>query len=436
MIEHYRETHANVASSLTGGSGITALRKEAMDRFLELGFPTQRNEAWKYTSLRPLTRHAFQYDASTSHAVTAEEISKLALADFDCWRLVFINGRLEPALSDAVDNPGVSVRNLPDQLLQNDKHLLTELSRRTDESPQAFRLLNSAFLDNGVQISVTENAAAEKPLYLLMLSTTNSERVVCHPRLLLHAGSGSSLTVIEHYVGNAPNFTNVISDIDVAAGGQVEMYKINEEGADAIHIGGMNIRLARDGRLVHHNFALGGRLIRNDISVSLDEPGSEIELNGLYLTDGREHVDNHTRIDHRAPMTRSFEDYRGVLNNRSRAVYNGKVVVHPDAQKTDAWQSNRNLLLSADAEVDTKPELEIYADDVRCSHGATVGQLDKDALFYLLSRGLDPDTARSLLVFAFADEVIARIGISGIRKHLETRVIGWLPDASQIRGFV
>ncbi len=434
ILDHYRDAHAQLVPEFAGGEWAASLRSKALERLLQRGLPTTRDEDWKYTSLRPIARQAFQYSGQVPTEANAGTIEQHTLSGFDSWRLVFVNGRYIPALSDVVDFDGLTVRPLAEVLEHDPAHVQTALDTFSQRDGDPFLLLNSAFIESGLVIDLGKDASAPRPIYVLMLSS-GDDRLVCHPRILLRAGQSSKLTLIEHYAGDAANFTNVVANIDLAGQAQIEHYRINVEGPEAAHISGTHVNVSRDARYINHNFCLGGRLVRNDINVALSEPGAETELNGLYLLDGKAHVDNHTTIDHVAPMTRSAEDYRGVLRDRSRAVYNGKVIVREDAQKTDAWQSNRNLLLSDAAEVDTKPELEIYADDVKCSHGATVGQLDKDALFYLLSRGIDHDTARGLLIFAFADDVIARGSLDEIRRQLEKRATGCLPDATLIEEF-
>ena len=258
-----------------------------------------------------------------------------------------------------------------------------------------------------------------------------------HPRNLVVMAEQSEATLIESYVGldDADYFTNAVTEISLADNAILKHYKVQQESLNAYHIGSLNAWQGKNSQLESHSVSLGGALVRNDIHSQLDAEGANIVMNGLYMTSGRQHVDNHTRVDHLKPHTYSTENYRGVLNDRSRAVFNGKVVVHKQAQKIDAHQNNANLLLSDDAEIDTKPELEIYADDVKCSHGATVGQLDENMLFYLRSRAIDEETARSLLTYAFADEVISKIEFMPIRNRLEYLVVGQLPDAALIREF-
>ncbi|MGH8120778.1 MAG: Fe-S cluster assembly protein SufD, partial [Gammaproteobacteria bacterium] len=230
-------------------------------------------------------------------------------------------------------------------------------------------------------------------------------------------------------------FTNTVTEACVQKGAVLQHYKIQREGQSCYHVGNFDIRQEQDSRVESFSIALGGSLVRNDIRARLDAEGAGIRMNGLYLAGGRQHIDNHTRVDHLQPRTWSHENYRGVLNEHARGVFNGKVIVHKDAQKTDASQNNANLLLSDNAEVDTKPELEIYADDVKCAHGATVGQLDQDMLFYLRSRAIDETTARNLLTYAFVDEVLREVGIAPLRRHLEQMIISRLPQPELIREF-
>ena len=251
-------------------------------------------------------------------------------------------------------------------------------------------------------------------------------------------GENSKATIIENYIGidDTNYFTNAVTETSLSQGASLEHYKIQQESSNAFHIGNLNTSQDKDSRFESHSISIGGALVRNDINAQLNEEGAEITMNGLYMTDNTQHIDNHTRVDHFKPYTQSNQNYRGVLNGKSRGVFNGKVVVHPQAQKIEAYQNNANLLLSDDAEIDTKPELEIYADDVKCNHGATIGQLDNDMLFYLRSRAVDEQTARSLLTYAFADEIINNISFQSIKNKLEHLIIGRLPDSSLIREYV
>jgi Fe-S cluster assembly protein SufD len=287
-----------------------------------------------------------------------------------------------------------------------------------------------------IHVSVAPNTVGTLPLYLACIAGPEGGTAVA-PRIVIELGENAELDLVEHYTGGqGGHFANAITDVRLAPGARLVHYRLEESAEDAFHIGGVHVSQARDSHYTSHVVNTGGALARLDIAVDLREPGAEAVLNGLYLAAGRQHLDSHTRVDHRAPATLSREEYRGILTGTSRAVFNGKAIVHPDAQRIEAHQANHNLLLSEGAEVDTKPELEIYADDVKCSHGATVGQLDSNALFYLLSRGLDPEAARELLTFAFADAVLADMAHPAVRRHAERRLVGRLPDSDRLREFL
>ena len=292
-----------------------------------------------------------------------------------------------------------------------------------------FEALNAAFWADGAYLDLASGVAIEEPVHLLFIATEAD--VETHPRNIIRAAAGSRVCIIEHYVGSdsAAYFTNAVTRIVADRNAVVEHYKLQEEAGRAFHIAALHAQQGPASHFTSHSFALGGALSRNDITTRFDAEGCVATLNGLYVAGGRQHMDHHTCIDHAKPRGTSREVYKGVLDGAARAVFNGKIVVRPDAQKTDAHQSNRNLLLSEHAEVDTKPQLEIYADDVKCSHGATVGQLDENQIFYLRARGMDEAAARSLLTFAFAEEIVRRADIAPLRARLEALLIDRLPDA-------
>jgi len=322
-------------------------------------------------------------------------------------------------------------------LEQDDGQLTKHIAQYADNNVSPFTALNTAFIHSGSFIFVPDNIVIEAPINIVYLCGMVDKNLATLPRNVLVLGKNAHATVIESYIGldDTQYFTNAVTEASLGPGAQLTHYKIQQECRKSYHVGNFYIHQDKDSRCESHSISLGGSLVRNDIHAQLNAEGSEIILNGLYLADGKQHVDNHTRVDHLKPHTRSEENYRGVLNDHARGVFNGKVVVHKDAQKADAQQSNANLLLSDNAEVDTKPELEIYADDVKCTHGATVGQLDENMLFYLRSRAIDEETAKSLLSFAFAEEIISRIQFKPIRDRLEHLVVGRLPDADLIREF-
>lgn len=400
-------------------------RQRAFDQFAADGFPTTALEDWKYTNLAPLTQIPFQRCDRPESAPSRGLIDRARLgSDIE---LVFVHGRLAPELSR-----GVGVTELAEV-----SDLATALSRWPDAVEQtldefeavttsATMALNSAFLSDGAWIRVRPGARLASPIHLLFLSPASSTAVVSHPRVIVVAERDSQATIIETHTGEASYFTNAVTDIRLEANAQVRHDRVQLDSARAFHLATIVARQQRDSRLQSSAVSLGAALARTEVRTVLDGEGSECELDGLYLGSGEQHVDHHTEIDHRTPRTTSQELYKGILDDRASGVFNGKVFVRPNAIKSDARQLNKNLLLSDTAEVDTKPQLEIFADDVKCSHGATIGRLDEDALFYLRSRGLDPATARSVLIYAFANEMIRRIPTLSLQRRLGALLEGRL----------
>jgi Fe-S cluster assembly protein SufD len=395
------------------------LRRAALERFVAAGFPTQRQEDWKYTNLRRLEARTFTPATTAAIAVGAHEQQWIAKAGI---RVVLVNGHWMPALSSsAAQLPGMTLLTLKQWFEHDPAAAAAFIAKTSRAQPSALEDLNLAFFEDGVVLDVAADATPDQPIYIVHQWTDGAAQLMSNPRVVVRAGANSRCVVIEHFVGaNAGEcFTNAVCDIDVAAGASVEHYRIQEESLRSFHIGHVNVRLQQNSRYASHDIALGASLARVNLSTTLQGPGAHVALNGLIAPLGTQHLDAHTSIDHAAPHTTSDENYRGIAAERGRGVFNGKVIVRPDAQKTDARQSSRNLLLTAGAEIDTKPELEIYANDVKCSHGATTGQLDATALFYLRTRGLDEATARALLIRAFAESIVTSIGPPAIRNHLE-----------------
>jgi Fe-S cluster assembly protein SufD len=386
------------------------LRMKARAEFDKLGFPTTRDEGWKYTNVAPLLRQPFAL--STGTAAVASALSNLLIAP-DAPRLVFVDGHFRSDLSRVP----VYVSSLSEALNRSAEALEPYLGSVAPTANHAFAALNTAFVLDGAYIRLPAGVAVEQPIHLIYLS---SAEALAQPHALIVAEAGSQATVIEHYLplSEGRHWTNAVTEIVLEPGAAVEHYRVQQQGAQAYHIGGVYVRQGRESRFTSHAVDLGGAFVRNDLQTVVAE-GATCELNGLYIADGRQHVDNHTVIDHVAPRGTSRELYKGVLAGRARAVFNGRVVIQKDAQHIDAHQLNNNLLLSDDVEIDTKPEFEIYADDVKCGHGASVGQLDTDSLFYLRSRAIDETAARDLLTYAFADDIVARFRIAPLRVALE-----------------
>jgi Fe-S cluster assembly protein SufD len=428
----YLEEFARVESGLPGTAlpWMRSIRKAALERFVELGFPSTRDEDWKYTSVAGLERRAFRL--LPARAPDLARLSELVPGDRSI--AVFVNGRFVPALSRLHELPGeIRVAGLA-QALAEDRGLFEEvLARRVRAAANGFAALNAALMTGGAHVCAAPGSAAEQPIELLFLTTEAD--LQNHTFNVIQAGAGARLVVVERWasLNGSAYFNNSVTELVMEPGASVEHYKLQEESLKAFHIAALHADQRQGSRFASHSFALGGQLSRFDVNASLNAESCETTLNGLYLSAGRQHVDHHTRVDHVGPRGVSREFYKGIMDGASRAVFNGRVIVHPGAQLTDAHQSNKNLLLSEHAEVDTKPQLEIYADDVKCTHGATVGQLDEAQVFYLRSRGMDEAAARSLLTYAFAADVIGRVGVQPLRARLERVLLERLSDPNRIR---
>jgi Fe-S cluster assembly protein SufD len=417
-VERYR---ALFDARWTGSDPLIALRRAALEQFASAGFPTQRQENWKYTNLRRLETRAFT-SAEEPSALDAKQPEWL---DMGGTRIVLANGHWLPALSSqTAQPPGVTVLTLKQWLQREPAEVAAYLTEHGQLAGSALEQLNLAFFEEGVVVNLADGVTLDEPVYVVHQWGSASAQRMSHPRIVVRAGRNSRLTLVEHYLGpaDAEYFTNAVTRIDVADGAAVKHFRVQQESPRSFHIGHVQAKLARDARYSSHDIALGASLGRSDITALLEGSGAHAALFGLFAPMGAQHLDAHTRIDHLAANTTSEEDYRGIAGGRGRGVFNGKVIVRPGAQKIDARQSSRNLLLSPTAEIDTKPELEIYAHDVKCSHGATTGQLDATALFYLRSRGLSESDARGLLIRAFAESILFTIDLAALRTALERQI--------------
>jgi Fe-S cluster assembly protein SufD len=416
-------------------AAVERLRKTAIKRFAELGFPTSRNEDWRFTNVAPIAKIPFRLAAPGDAAkVTAQDVDRVGFQVGSCSRLVFVNGQYAPHLSAVRSLPsGVVVGSLAVALEEHPKFVNPYLARHIRFQDQAFTALNTAFLRDGAFVFVPKSKVVEEPIYLLFLATANGEGNVAHPHNLIVLGENSQARVVEAYAAREEEvyFTNAVTEAILGGNAVLDHYKLQRESPEAFHVGTLAVHQDRSSNFTTEYVGLGGSLVRNEVRVTLDAEGCEATLNGLYLASGRQHMDNHTVIDHAKPHCASHELYKGILDGKAHGVFNGKIFVHQDAQKTDAKQTNQTLLLSEDATINTKPQLEIYADDVKCTHGATVGQLDAEGLFYLRSRGIGEREARSLLTYAFANDVIRRIQIEPLRAQLEDLLLATqqLPQA-------
>ncbi|HEX5574959.1 MAG TPA: Fe-S cluster assembly protein SufD [Gemmatimonadales bacterium] len=404
---------------------LDGLRRRAADRFAAVGFPTSRDEEWRFTPVAPIARTAWR-EAPASASVTLDQLGPYLFGHLEWTRLVFVNGVYRQELSSIPPAArGVRVGSLAQALRDGLPTLERHLGRQAGVESSPFTAMNTAVFQDGGFIQVPTNTELDHPFHLIFVSTDEAAACAVHPRNLLLVERGARASFIESYVttGSAGNYwTNPVTEVVVDANCWVEHTRIQRESERAYHIGGTYVAQQRDSHYRSFSLSMGGALARHNLQACLNDENVETLLYGLYLTHRDQLVDNHTAIHHDQPNCRSWEVYKGILDDRSRAVFNGKVFVKPEAQKTDAKQTNRNLLLSDGARVDTKPQLEIFADDVKCTHGATVGRLDDIALFYARSRGVPAEEAQRLLTYAFAAEVIGEVALEPVRRELERLV--------------
>jgi len=398
------------------------LRARGAAHFAKVGFPTTRDEDWKYTSAAPIAELDVRALQEPGGEVTAEQLAPYTFGENGWTTLVFVNGRYDAALSSGVDlDAGVRVLPLGEAREEMAEVVEGMLGSICTVEQSAFVALNAALHTDGAVIHLAPGAYASKPIHLLFVSDALSAKGASHPRILIAAEPNSKATVIESYValGEATYLTNSVTEIALADGATVEHYKIQRESPRSYHVATIDARQGRDSHFVSFSFAIGAALSRTNVWTVLGGEGCGATLNGLYMADGEQHVDHQTRIEHQKESCYSREVYRGVLDDTAHGVFNGKVYVHPEAQKTDGKQENHTLLLSPRAVIDTKPQLEIFADDVKCTHGATVGRIDATSLFYMKSRGVGAVRARQLLTYAFAADVLEQIELEPLRNSLE-----------------
>lgn len=406
----------------TGVTWFDRLRTSAWERFTEVGFPTVKDEEWKYTNVAPITR----LDFSSTSAEADVDVASFRLPETNGSELVCVNGKLRPDLSSLTALPdGVLVRNLASavQEAEYSEIVKNHLARTADYVTSGFNALNTAFISSGVFVYIPRNVEASSPIHLLFVSTES--QAANFPRALIVAEENSGATIVESYVsaGAQQRLTNSVVEIVVNSGARIEHYRVQRENNSAFHVATTMADLGATARYDATSINLGAELSRHDVGVTMDHEGAECWVDGLYLVTTGQHTDTHSVIAHRKPNCSSHQLYKGILDGKSRAVFNGKIFVRHNAQKTDAMQTNKNLLLSNEARVDTKPQLEILADDVKCAHGAAVGQIDQDELFYLETRGIHPDLGRNLLTYGFAEEVIAKIKLESIKSQLDEAVL-------------
>ncbi len=429
FLEHFSAREAKLPGK--GLPWLEDLRQEAIASFGELGIPTTRLENWRFTRLTTLAKTAFRaVEGAAPRGAGRASVEQSARVIGDAHRVVFSDGIFSPDLSSLGALPsGVRIDSLAHVLENEPERLEPHLSRCADHKTRAFTALNTALASDGLFLELASGAVLEEPLHVLFVQRGEDPPLAVHPRNLVVAGPGSRARLVEHYVGSGPavSLTNAITEILAGRDSRLEHVKLQQEAGNAYHIAGLMVRQEAGSHFTSHSLSLGGELMRFDIQSVLSGELAHCALKGLYLARNAQHVDHHTTIDHAMPHTTSDEVYKGILDETAKGVFHGRIHVRPDAQKISAEQTNRNLLLSDGAIIHSKPQLEIYADDVRCTHGAAIGRLDEDALFYLHTRGIDQDDARALLTFAFASNITQTLPIERLRDYMDSLVLDWLP---------
>ncbi|MDP4174763.1 MAG: Fe-S cluster assembly protein SufD [Bacteroidota bacterium] len=422
-------------NSLNGQSKapVHKIRKEAIAEFIELGFPTTKNEEWKYTNIAPLLTQNFKPAyLSNKISLSKEEVSKFLFTGVNASILVFVNGDFSNELSSLLpEAKGVKFESLR-QVLNNEPDFIEKYLLKSNKTIDGFSALNRAFISDGIVLRVPDSTILENPVHLLFISGSDEENLLVQPLNYIFVGKNSQIKIIESTVGvgSKAYLLNSVTEIFTGENSVTNYYKIQNDPDTCFQVSRTLIHQERSSVFTSNVISIGGELIRNDISTIFESEGCESNLYGLYLADGKRHIDNHTLIDHAVAHCHSNELYKGILDEKARGVFNGKVLVRKDAQKTQAYQSNKNLLLSRLAKVDTKPQLEIFADDVKCSHGATIGQLDEQSMFYLRSRGIGTEKARSLLLNAFASDIVDLISIEPLRETMNRIILDRLHKVS------
>lgn len=433
----YGAAHEAFSESLgpeAGSVRLREIRRSGLDCFLRLGFPTTRVEDWKYTDVGPIARGEFRpAPAADLGEVAPDELIPHVVRGMGGPLLVFVNGRFARELSRPEGmQKGVAAGSVAEAVARGEETVERHLARYAPYEEDAFTALNTAFIRDGGIVHVPAGVRVPQPIQLLFLGTGTGadEPRLASPRNLLVLEEGAQATLVETYAGLGPTayFTNAVTEVVLQEGASLEHYKVGVEGEGAFHVGTIQVRQGRSSTYRSHSVTLGGAIVRNNIRAWLGDERTETRLDGVYVARARQVVDNYTSVDHAMPHCHSYEFYKGIIGGRATGVFNGRIYVHPHAQKTDAKQQNMALLLTPDATINSKPQLEIFADDVKCTHGATVGFLDEKALFYLRSRGIPGEAARRILTFAFANEVISRVDVPALREHLERALMARLED--------
>lgn len=423
QLDIYLDSFSNFQKTASGHNlgWLRKLREDAFARFGEVGFPTTHDEDWRFTSVSAIAKTQFKLASPAAYKITKADLASYALPDAAC-QLVFVDGYFAPELSQLDKLPkGLEVTSLANAIETNPAAVEAHLGKYLDIQRDVFSALNTAFAQDGGFVYVKKGVVLGRPIHLLFVSTAGDAPLMAHPRNLIVAEDESQVAVVEDYISlqGGVAFSNTATELVAGGSAVVSHYMIEREHTDAFNVSTLRVQEGRSANVSTHSILLGGGLVRNNVHPVLNGEGGNCLINGLFLGDGRQHLDNYMLVEHVQPHCESHQFYNGILDGKSHGVFHGRIIVHKDAQKTDAKQTNRNLLLTDDAQIDTKPQLEIYADDVKCTHGATIGQIEENALFYLRSRGIDERSARKLLLMAFANECLDRMKEESVRNHIE-----------------
>jgi Fe-S cluster assembly protein SufD len=413
---------------------LKSIREDAITKFSELGFPTPRDEDWRFTNVAPIARSSFDIPVNGMDQVSAADLTPYQFKGEQVSELVFINGHYSSELSTITKLPdGVIVLNLAEAIDSQEDLLKENLAKYADFKDEAFTALNTAFMEDGGFIYIPKGTVVEEPIHLLYISTAGENPSITNPRNLIIAEENCQANIIEHYVSLEDNvyLSNVVTEMVVGENSSIGHYLIELESKKAFNISTLRVQQARSSNIRSHSVLLGGSLVRNNVHPVLAGEGCDSLINGLYMSNDRQHIDNYMKVEHASPHCDSRQLYNGVLDGRSRGVFHGRIIVHKDAQKTDAKQTNRNLLLSDHAQIDTKPQLEIYADDVKCTHGATIGQIDENALFYLRSRGISKEDSRDIIMHAFTNETLESMTLEVVKNYCTDLITDWFNQRKQ-----
>ena len=424
IIDSLTNQFADFEKSLNGQSktDVHAIRKSAFEHLSKNGFPHAKDEEYKFTNLTRVIEKKFDFNSPTQGLLlNSEQITGSEIEGLDAYKMVFLNGQYSSEFSDQINEDGLVVSSLADLMKDNPDAVQTMFNTKADFTQDSFVAMNTAFSQHGVFIKIADNAVIQKPIVMYFIGDSRQSELVYNIRNLIQAGKFSECTIIEKFdtYGEHASFTNVVNEFSIEENAHMQFFKIENDSENANHISTTHASQAGNSNFTSYTFALNGAMVRNNLNIKLESEGCESHMNGLYLLDGKTHVDNHTVVDHLMPNSYSNELYKGIMDDSSKGVFNGKIFVRQDAQQTNAFQSNKNVLLSDKATVNTKPQLEIWADDVKCSHGCTTGQLDQDALFYLQTRGIQKDKARAIILNAFASDVLETVSNQPIRDYLE-----------------